>query len=99
MQALFIYYPKKCDDFRMVGNSRALNNVTQNADCYPLPYIIDFVGIAQGCTIVSKSNRFKKCHQITVAKRNQQKTAIITGPATPGFNSLSRAKRTVVGWH
>ena len=36
----------------------------------------------------SKSNCLKGCHQIPLAKRNHQKTAIITGAATPGFNSL-----------
>ena len=44
---------QKPGDFRMVDDYRALNNVTQ-PDRYPLPYLADFVGIAQDCTIFRK---------------------------------------------
>ena len=56
---------------------KGLNNVTQ-PDRYPLPYLADFVDIAQGCTIFSKLDCHKGYHQIPVAKQDQQKTAVIT---------------------
>ena len=68
---------QKPGDFRMVGDYRALNNVTQ-PDRYPLPYLADFVDIAQGCTIFSKLDCHKGYHQIPVAKQDQQNTAVIT---------------------
>ena len=40
-------------DFTMVGDYRALNNVTQ-PDRYPLPYLADFVDITQGALISAK---------------------------------------------
>ena len=61
----------------MVVDYRALNNVTQ-PDRYPLPYLADFVDIAQGCTIFSKLDCHKGNHQIPVAKQDQQKTSVIT---------------------
>ena len=45
---------QKPGDFWMVGDYRALNNVTQPY-CYPLPYLVDFVDIAQSCIIFFKS--------------------------------------------
>ena len=68
---------QKPGDFRLVGDYRALNNVTQ-PDRYHLPYLADVVDIAQGCTIFSKLGCHKGYHQIPVAKQDQQKTAIIT---------------------
>ena len=61
----------------MVGDYTAVNNVTQ-PDRYPLPYLVDFVDIAQGCTIFSKFDCHKDYHQIPVAKQNHQKTAVVT---------------------
>ena len=68
---------QKPGDFRMVGDYRALNNVTQS-DRYPLSFLADFVDIAQGCTIFSKLDCHKGYYQIPVAKQDQQKSAVIT---------------------
>ena len=74
---IYVVPKQKPGDFRMVGDCRALNNVTQ-PDRYPLPYLADFVDIAQGCTIFSKLDYHKGNHQILAAKQDQQKTAVIT---------------------
>jgi len=66
--------PKK---FRMVGDYRALNNITQ-PDRYPLPYLNDFVDKLNGCKYFSKIDCLKGYHQIPMAKEHAQKTAIIT---------------------
>ena len=52
---------QKPGDFWMVGDYRALSNVMQ-PDGYPLPYLADFVDIAQGCTIFSKLDCHKGYH-------------------------------------
>ena len=66
--------PKK---FRMLGDYRALNNITQ-PDRNPLPYRNDIVDKLNGCNYFSKIDCLKGYHQIPMAEEDAHKTAIIT---------------------
>ena len=63
--------------FRMVGDYRELNNITQ-PDRYPLPFLHDFSDILQGCTVFSKLDCLKCYRLVPMAEDNAYKTAIIT---------------------
>jgi len=62
---------------RMVGDYRALNNLTV-PDSYPLPHIHDFAASFSGCTIFSRIDLIRAYNQIYVAEEDVPKTAIAT---------------------
>ncbi len=59
------------------GNYRQLNPVTI-PDAYPLPNMMDFSARMYGCTIFSKLDLRKGCHQIPMNAKDICKTAVIT---------------------
>ena len=61
----------------MVGDYRALNNITQ-PDCYPLPFISDAMDFFKGFIVFSKFDCLEGYHQIPVHPADPHKTAIIT---------------------
>jgi hypothetical protein len=70
--------PKKySDDFRPVGDYRALNAQTRK-DKYPIPCIADFTGELHGTKIFSHVDLVKAFHQIPIAAQDVHKTAICT---------------------
>ena len=75
--AIHIVPKKQPGQFRMVGDYRALNNITQ-PDRYPLPLISDAIDSLKGCIIFSKFDCLKGYHQIPVHPADRHKTAIIT---------------------
>jgi hypothetical protein len=73
-----LHMVRKTDgSWRSCGDFRRLNKVTV-ANSYPLPNMLDFAGKAAGCTIFSKIDLRKGCHQIPVHPADIQKTAFTT---------------------
>ena len=75
--AIHIVPKKQPGQFRMVGDYRALNNITQ-PDRYPLPFISDVMDSLKGCIVFSKFDCLKGYHQISVNPKDRHKTVIIT---------------------
>ncbi|GFT13149.1 transposon Ty3-G Gag-Pol polyprotein [Nephila pilipes] len=70
--------PKKgSDDWRPVGDYRALNSQTKR-DRYPIPSVLDFNSELQGTQIFSHVDLVKAFHQIPIAPEDAHKTAICT---------------------
>ena len=67
---------KKNEGWRPCGENRRLNNVTVPAR-YSLPNIAYFSFKISGSTVFSKLNLQKEYHQVPVASKDIQKTAII----------------------
>ena len=76
------------DRFRITGDYRLLNNQTQ-ADRYPLPFLHDFADNLYGATIFSNLDLFKSYHQISIAKEDAAKTAIITPVGAFQFKKMA----------
>ncbi|GFT99663.1 uncharacterized protein NPIL_146971, partial [Nephila pilipes] len=70
--------PKKgSDDWRPVGDYRALNSQTKR-DRYPIPSVLDFNSELHGTQIFSHVDFVKNFHQIPIAPEDVHKTAICT---------------------
>ena len=69
--------PKANGKLRPCGNYRRLNEMTVD-DKYPLPHIHDFNERLLGSTIFSKVDLIRGYHQVPVAEKDIQKTAIVT---------------------
>ena len=69
--------PKKDGTSRQCQDNRRLNEQTLH-DAYPIPHIHDFAAGLSGCTIFSKIDLVKGCHQIRVRAEDVPKTAIST---------------------
>jgi len=69
--------PKPDGSIRPCGDYRRLNMQT-TPDRYPLPHIQDFTAKLHGKKIFSKVDLCKGYHQIPVAEKDIEKTAIIT---------------------
>ncbi|GBM66173.1 hypothetical protein AVEN_68298-1 [Araneus ventricosus] len=70
--------PKKgSDDWRPVGDFRALNAQTKK-DKYPIPSVLDFTSELHGTKIFSHIDLVKAFHQIPIAPEDVHKTAICT---------------------
>ena len=63
--------------WRPCGDFHCLNLISE-ADCYPLPNMVDFTSILAGATIFSKLDLKKGYHQIPVYPSDIKKTTIIT---------------------
>ena len=73
-----LHMVRKSDgSWRPCGDYRRLNNNTAH-DNYPLPNVQDFTAGLHGCNIFSKIDLVKGYLQVPVAKRDIQKTAIVT---------------------
>ena len=64
---IYIVAKREPGKFKMVGDYRELNNVTQ-PDRYPLPFLHDFSDKLQGCTVFSKLDCLKGYHKIRMAE-------------------------------
>lgn len=65
------------DDWRPVGDFRALNSITK-PDRYPVPRLHDFTSNLNSCTVFSSVDLVKGYHQIPMAPEDIAKTAVIT---------------------
>lgn len=68
---------KKNNEWRICGDYRRLNAITK-PDRYPIPNVQDFVNNLEGMTIFSTIDLVKAYNQIPMAKKDIEKTAIIT---------------------
>ncbi|GFT82638.1 hypothetical protein TNCV_1634171 [Trichonephila clavipes] len=68
---------KESNDWRPVGDFRALNALTKK-DKYPIPSILDFTSDLHGAKIFSHIDLVKAFHQIPIASKDIHKTAICT---------------------
>ncbi|GFW09657.1 hypothetical protein TNCV_1393581 [Trichonephila clavipes] len=68
---------KESNDWRPVGNFRALNAQTKK-DKYPIPSILNFTSDLHGARIFSHIDLVKAFHQIPIASEDIHKTAICT---------------------
>ncbi|GFU06693.1 transposon Tf2-6 polyprotein [Trichonephila clavipes] len=74
---LHIVPKKESNDWRPVGDFRALNAQTKK-DKYPIPSILDFTSDLHGAKIFSHIDLVKAFHQIPIASEDIHKTAICT---------------------
>jgi len=68
---------KPDNSWRLCGDYRSFNAVT-TSDRYPLPHIQDFTAGLHGKNIFSKIDLVKAYYQVSVAKEDIHKTAVIT---------------------
>lgn len=79
---------KKDDTFRICGDYRRLNTVTQ-PDRYPIPRIQDFTYLLHKKNIFSKLDIQKAFYWIPIKKEDAQKTAVITPFGLYEFNCMT----------
>ncbi|GFW85786.1 hypothetical protein TNCV_854351 [Trichonephila clavipes] len=75
--ALHMVPKKESNDWRPVGDFRALNAHTKK-DKYPIPSILDFTSDLHRARIFSHMDLVKAFHQIPIASEDIHKTAICT---------------------
>jgi len=78
---------KKDGGWRICGDYRRLNKITV-PDKYPIPNLQDFAHKLLGCTVFSTLDLTRAYHQIPMAERDKEKTAIITPFGLYQFNSM-----------
>ena len=69
--------PKADGSWRPCGDYRRLNAITK-PDRYPIPHIASLKSRLFGATVFSKLDLVKAYHQVPMAKKDVEKTAIIT---------------------